>query len=80
MKMVRGFYNEQNNTVNVIHYDTNCIISLNCGKWESGLRTTPNSQGRMDALAIDDPVEYVRLMLSGEMQVWLDALDDLSVW
>lgn len=80
MRMVRGFYNKQNNTVNVIYYDINCIISLDCGKWESGLRTTQNSQGRMDALAIDDPVEYVRLMLSGEMQVWLDALDDCSVW
>lgn len=75
MRMVRGFYNEQNNIVNVIHYDTNCIISLDSGKWDSGLRTTPNFQGRMDALAIDDLVEYVRLMLSGEMQVWLDALD-----
>lgn len=28
MRMIRGFYNEQNNTVNVIHYDTNCIISI----------------------------------------------------
>lgn len=80
MRMVRGFYNEQNNTVNVIHYDTNHIISLDRGKWEQGIRTTPNSQGKMDALAIEDPVEYVRMMLSGEMQVWLDALDDISVW
>lgn len=80
MRMVRGFYNEQNNTVNVVHYDTNHIISLDCGKWEQGLLITPNSQGKMDALAIEDPVEYVRMMLNGEMQVWLDALDDLSVW
>lgn len=69
MRMVRGFYNEQNNTVNVIHCDTNYVISLDCGKWESDLRTTPNSQGNMDALAIENPVEYVRLMLNGEMQV-----------
>ena len=32
MRMIRGFYNEQNNTVNVIYYDTNCIVSLDCGK------------------------------------------------
>ena len=49
VRLVRGFYNEQNNTVNVIHYDDNTIISLDCGKWEQGLRTTPNSQGKMDA-------------------------------
>lgn len=49
MQMVRGFYNEQNNMVNVIYYDTNHVISLDCGKW-GGLQTTPNSQGKMDAL------------------------------
>lgn len=69
MRMIRGFYNEQNNTVNMIQYDTNYVISLDCGKWERGLRTSPNSQGKMDALAIDDSIEYVRLMLSGEMRI-----------
>lgn len=80
MRMIRGFYNGQNNTVNVVHLDNGLIISLDCGKWEQNLRTSPNSQGRMDALAIENPVEYVRLMLDGEMQVWLDAWDDCSVW
>ena len=75
MRMVRGFYNEQNNTVNVVHYDTNHIVSLDYGKWEQGLLTTPNSQGKMDALAIEDPVEYVRMMLNGEMQ---DLLDEFA--
>ena len=80
MRMIRGFYNEQNNTVNVVYLDNSLIISLDCGKWEQNLRTSPNSQGRMDALAIENPIEYVRLMLNGEMQVWLDAWDDCSVW
>lgn len=56
----------ENGTVSIsIHMDNGFIISLDCGKWEKDLRTSPNSQGRMDALAIDDPLEYVRLMLSG---------------
>ena len=80
MRMIRGFYNEQYNTVNVVYLDNSLIISLDCGKWEQNLRTSPNSQGRMDALAIENPIEYVRLMLNGEMQVWLDAWDDCSVW
>ncbi len=80
MKILRAYYNEQVNAVEVLDYETNHIIRLDCGVWEDGLRTTPNSQGKMDALAIDDSMEYARLMLSGEMQVWLDALDDLSVW
>ena len=39
-----------------------------------------NSQWSLDALAIDDPMEYVRLALDEEMQVWVDAMDDDSVW
>ena len=33
-----------------------------------------------NALAIDEPLEYARLALDGEMQAWLDALDSLEVW
>lgn len=39
-----------------------------------------NSQGRLDALAIDDPLEYVRLALDEELQIWVDTMDDNSVW
>jgi len=80
MRMIRGFYNEQKNTVDVVWYHDDIIIRLDCGKWEKGLRTSPSTQRRMDALAVEDPIEYARLMLSGEMQMWLDAWDDCSVW
>ncbi|WMC92319.1 DUF6061 family protein [Kineothrix sp. MB12-C1] len=56
------------------------ILRLDCGKWEDGIKTTMNSQGRLDALAIDDPLEYVMLAMDKEMQVWVDAMDDDSVW
>lgn len=46
MRMVRGFYNEQNNTVNVVHYDTNYVISLDCGKWEQVFGPLPTPKGR----------------------------------
>ena len=54
-----------------------------CGlinKAEDGLITTPCSQNSLNALAIDEPLEYVRLALDGEMQVWVDAIDSLEVW
>lgn len=79
MRLLKAEYNMQNNSMEVLDYETNQILKLDCGKWESGLRTTPNSQRYLDALAIDNPMEYVRLILSGEMQAWLDALDDMSV-
>ena len=31
-------------------------------------------------LAIDEPFEYARLYLEGNMQIWLDAEDSLELW
>lgn len=73
-------YNEQKNCVDVTVYEAGYLLRLDCGKWEDGVRTTTNSQGSLDALAIDDPMEYVRLALDEEMQVWVNAMDDDSVW
>ena len=61
-------------------YEAGYILRIDCAKWEDGIMTTMNSQGRRDALAIDDPLEYVRLALGEEMQVWVEEMDDDSVW
>jgi hypothetical protein len=34
----------------------------------------------LNALAIDEPLEYVRLYLDGNMQMWVDAEDSLELW
>ena len=34
----------------------------------------------VDALAIDNPLEYARLYLDGTMQMCIDAEDSLEVW
>ena len=47
---------------------------------EDGLRTTPGSQCALDALAIDEPLEYARLYLDGNMQMWVDAEDSLEIY
>ncbi len=44
------------------------------------MKTTPNSQCELNALAIDNPMEYARLVLDNEMQAWMDAEDSLEVW
>ena len=51
------------------------ILRIDCNKAEEGLRTTPGSQYALNALALDNPLEYVRLVLDGEIQVWVDAED-----
>ena len=44
------------------------------------MKTTPDSQYALNALAIDTPMEYALLALTGEMQDWVDAEDSLEVW
>ena len=53
---------------------------IDCGKAEKGLKTTPNSECTLNALAIDEPLEYTRLTLDGEMQTWIDAENSLGLW
>ena len=46
---------------------------IDCAKAEEELKTTPNSECALNALAIDNPVKYARLYLDGTMQMWIDA-------
>lgn len=55
------------------------LLRIDCNKAEDGLKTTPNSQCALNALTIDNPIEYARLALMGEMQAWVDAEDSLEV-
>ena len=56
------------------------IPRIDCAKAEEGLKTTPNSECALNALAIDNPVKYARLYLDGTMQMWIDAEDSLELW
>ena len=38
----------------------------------SFLCVSPNSKYALNALAIDNPMEYARLVLDNEMQAWVD--------
>lgn len=49
------------------------LLRIDCNKAEDGLKTTPNSQCALNALAIDNPMEYARLALTGEMQDWMKS-------
>ena len=53
---------------------------IDYAKAEEGLKTTPNSECALNALAIDNPVKYARLYLDGTMQMWIDAEDSLELW
>ena len=55
------------------------FLRIDCNKAEDGLKTTPNSQCALNALAIDNSIGYARLALTGEMQDWVNAEDCLDV-
>lgn len=50
---------------------------IDCAKTEEGLETTPNSECALNALAIDNLLEYARLYLNRTMQIGIDAENSL---
>ena len=79
MNLIHAEYNPMHNSIDINHYN-GYILRIDCNQAESGLRTTPNSQRCLNALAIDNPLEYARLALDGEMQACVDAEDSLEVF
>ncbi len=79
MKYIYATYNPYSNSIDITTFD-NIILQIDCNKAENGLKTTPNSQRALNALALDNPMEYARLALDNEMQAWVDAEDSLEVW
>ena len=79
MRLINADYNPYTNSIDVNTFE-NYILRIDCNKVEEGLRTTPCSQNSLNALAMDEPLEYSRLALDGEMQAWVDSIDSLEVW
>ena len=78
MKFIYAEYNMYHNSIDITTFD-GYLLRIDCNTAEDGLKTTPSSQCALDALAIDEPLEYARLYLEGNMQVWVDAEDSLEL-
>lgn len=78
MRFIYASYNSNYNSIDITTFD-NILLRIDCNKAEEGIRTTPGSQCALNALAIDEPLEYARLALDGEMQMWVDAEDSLEL-
>ena len=66
MKLMHAKYNPMHNSIDINHYN-GYILRIDCNQAKSGIRTILNSQRCLNALAIDNPLEYARLALDGEM-------------
>ena len=74
MNTIYAEYNMYHNSID-IYTSAGYMLRIDCNKAEDGLKTTPFSQCQLNALAIDEPLEYVKLYLDGTMQMWVDAED-----
>ncbi len=79
MRFIYAVYNMLHNCIDVTTFD-GYILHIDCGKAEEGLKTTPSSECALNALAIDNPLEYARLYLEGDIQIWVTEEDSLEVW
>lgn len=79
MRIIYAKYNMYHNSIDIATF-AGYILRIDCGKAEDGLKTTPDSECTLNALAIDNPLEYARLYLDGNLQMWIDAEDSLELW
>lgn len=57
------------------------FLRIDCDKAEEGLKTTPYSVCALNALAIDELLEYACLyFFGGNMQMWVDTEDSLKLY
>lgn len=77
MRLIYAEYNQLTNSIDITTFD-NYILRIDCSKAEDGLKTTLRSQNALNALAIDEPLEYARLALDGEMKAWVNAIDSFE--
>ena len=79
MRLIYADYTPLTNSIDLTTFE-NYVLRIDCNKAEDGLTTTPCSQNSLNALAIDELLEYARLALDEEMQIWVGAIDSLEVW
>ena len=77
MKTIFAEYNPQRNSIDV-YTSAGYMLRIDCWEAEKDLKTTPGSDCALNALAIDEPLEYARLYLDGNLQMWVDAEDSLT--
>ena len=79
MKTIFAEYNPRRNSIDV-YTSAGYVLRIDCWEAEKYLKTTPGSDYALNALAIDEPLEYARLYLDGNMQIWVDAEDSLEIF
>ena len=78
MRTIFAEYNPQHNSIDV-YTSAGYMLRIDCWEAEKNLKTTPGSDCALTSLAVDEPLEYARLYLDGNLQMWVDAEDSLEI-
>ena len=76
MRTIFAEYNPKRNSIDV-YTSVGYMLRIDCWEAEKNLKTTPGSDCALNALAIDEPLEYARLYLDGNL---LDVSVNQSVY
>ena len=79
MRTIFAEYNHKHNSIDV-YTSVGYMLRIDCWEAEKNLKTTPGSDCALNALAIDEPLEYAKLYLDGNLQMWVDAEDSLDIF
>lgn len=77
MNIIYAEYNTHRNSIDIYTY-AGYMLRIDCWEAEKNFKVTPGSQCALNALAIDNPLEYAKLYLDNTMQMWVDAEDSLE--
>ena len=78
MNFISASYNMYHNSIDITTFD-GYILRIDCNKAEEVLKTTVQTDHVLNAMAIDNLLEYARLYLNNEMQIFIDAEDSLDI-
>ena len=77
MRTIYAEYNIYHNSIDD-YTSAGYMLRIDCWEAEKDLKTTPGSECALTSLAVDEPLEYARLFLDGNLHMWIDADDSLE--
>ena len=78
MRTIFAEYNPRRNSIDV-YTSVGYMLRIDCWEAEKDLTTTPGSECALTSLAVDEPLEYARLYLNRDLQMWVDAEYSLEI-
>ena len=71
-KLIHAFYNMDTNAVELT-YNDGSVLTIDCEKVENFYDVTNGQMADLDWLLYNAPMEYASLVLSGEMEKYLNG-------